>query len=43
MTDLEITTVNPDDLFFSRETYTSDAPADRSERIDDVLYRDPHE
>lgn len=41
--DLEITTVNPNDPFFSRETYTSDTPADISERIDDVLYGDPHE
>lgn len=43
MTDLEISTVNPNDPFFSRETYTSDAPADRSERIDGVLYGVPHE
>lgn len=41
--DLEINDVNPDDPFFTRETYMSDAPADTSERIDDVLYGDPHE
>lgn len=41
--DLELSTVNPDDPFFSRETYTSDAPPALSERIDDVLYGDPHE
>ncbi len=38
MSDLEITPINPDDPFFNRETYTSDAPADLSERIDELLY-----
>lgn len=40
--EIEVNDVNPNDPFFSRETYTSDTPADTSEHIDDVLYGDPH-
>lgn len=30
--------VNPDDPFFSRETYSAGEPNDTSERVDEILY-----
>ena len=30
--------VNPDDPFFSRETYSAGEPTDTSERVDEILY-----